>query len=488
MIRCLYHQVEVTLPNRVCRFIDPLRPSLSSHGKPCHFSSSKIPDKEYHLLASRLNGLDHPTVWHEFSSLATKYSAVNLGQGFPDWNPPSFVVESMLQAIDIRQPNNPNNQYARSAAHMPLANILSDIYTKRWKCTDRTIDPATQIATAVGCTQVLFCAIQGLVEPGEMVVLLEPAFDIYEAQVRMAGGIPIHVPLIRTDTSMDSSAHLDASLVFEINWEALQAALDLKPKVLILNTPHNPTGKVFTLSELERIASILHPETTIIADEVYEYILFDEAYPHISMATVCPDQTLTVSSSGKSFTCTGWKVGWAVGPAHLVQAVTAVQQWVNFSAPTPNQEAIARSLQWAQSHEYHNPDTDTTFASYYKYLIVEYRRKRGLLLDALRVAGMRPIVPQGAFFVMADTSEIDFPYERYQDTVTDAMPYSPMPRDWALARWMTETVGVTAIPPSSFYCRRNRSMASNLLRFAFCKTDSTLLQAHRCFEKYFGTS
>ena len=180
------------------------------------------------------------------------------------------------------------------------------------------------------------------------------------------------------------------------------------------------------------------------------------------------------------YSCTGWKVGWAVGPAHLVRAMTAVQQWVNFSAPTPNQDAIAQALERARE-PYEGYDT------YYKWLAADYKRKRGLLGEALTAAGMKAIIPPGGFFIMADTSHIDIPLS-YLEEVTDAMPASPMPRDWAMSRWMTKEVGVTAIPPSAFYGPDTLHLAENLLRFAFCKGDDTILEAHRRLKAYFGGS
>lgn len=430
-------------------------------------------------LAARLQGLDQPTVWHEFSPLAVQHGAVNLGQGFPDWDPPRFVLESMERAITVARAN----QYARSYAHMPLATALADIYSKRWKNITPIIDPATQVATATGCTNVLFCALQGLLNSGDEVILLEPAFDIYSSQVRMAGGVPVYVPLRPVPGTT-------ASAVFTLDMDELKAAVTDRTKAILLNTPHNPTGKMFSLAEMQGIADIarLHPALTVIADEVYEHIVFEpEVEPHISMATVLPGQTLTLSSAGKTFSATGWKVGWAVGPPHLVKAVTAVQQWVNFSAATPNQDAIALSLLQAEE-SFVDPVTGASFSSYYEFLAAEYKRKRGLLVAALEAAGMKPILPPGGFFIMADTSTIEFPYEsRYKHTVTEAMPVRPMPRDWALSRWLTEEVGVTAIPPSAFYSEENVPLAQNMLRFAFCKGDDTLLEAHRRFEAYFDS-
>jgi aspartate/methionine/tyrosine aminotransferase len=291
----------------------------------------------------------------------------------------------------------------------------------------------------------------------------------------MAGGTPTFCPL-RPNGKGDN-----ASKVFTLDLAELEASITPRTKVLLLNTPHNPTGKMFSLQELQGIAEIVqrHPQLTVISDEVYEHLVFDEQ-PHISMASTPGmfDRTLTLSSSGKTFSCTGWKVGWAVGPARLVKAVTATQQWVNFSAPTPNQDAMAQALQIAR-------DPYQGFDTYYDWLANDYKRKRGLLVDALTAAGMTAILPPGGFFIMADTSHIDLP-SSFLEEVTDAMPASPMPRDWAMSRWLTKEVGVTAIPPSAFYSAENLHLAKNLLRFAFCKGDDTIREAHKRLDTYFN--
>jgi len=427
-------------------------------------------------VSSRLNGLDKPTVWHEFSPLAGEYNAVNLGQGFPDWDPPAFAIEAMKEAVDPDQGRNAN-QYARSYAHMPLAKVLADDYTERF---GRTINPATDIATAVGCTNALFCALQGMISPGDEVLLLEPAFDVYIAQTKMAGGVCKFVPL---RSNPEKTAEMSANEAFVLDMEEFENAITENTRAFILNSPHNPTGKMFSREEMTKIAEILerHPHVTVIADEVYEHIVFDEdKSPHISFATIpgMYERTLTLSSSGKTFSATGWKVGWAVGPPHLVHAVTSVQQWVNFSAPTPNQDAIAQCLLKAK-------EPYEGYESYYKWVAEEYRRKRGLLCDALRSGGMEPIVPNGGFFIMTDTSAIDLP-EKYLEEKTVAMPTDPMPRDWALSRFMTKEVGVTAIPPSAFYDTVNVPLAKNLLRFAYCKGDDTIIEAGKRFKAFFS--
>jgi kynurenine--oxoglutarate transaminase/cysteine-S-conjugate beta-lyase/glutamine--phenylpyruvate transaminase len=433
-------------------------------------------------LSSRLNGLDKPTVWHEFSPLAVKYGASNLGQGFPDWDPPAFCIDAMRYSTDPKYGRNAN-QYARSSAHMPLAHVLAEEYSNRWSL---VINPATQIATATGCTNALYCALQGLLNPGDQVLLLEPAFDIYASQVKMAGGVTVYCPLRQGDLTKlkrgDSAGdRAGANQVFTLDLDELESKITDKTRVLLLNSPHNPTGKIFSRQELKGISKLLekYPAITVISDEVYEHIIFDPMNePHISIATLPGmfDKTLTLSSSGKTFSCTGWKVGWAVGPPHLVKAVSAVQQWVNFSAATPTQDAIAQALSAAR-------DPYEGFVTYYDYLAAEYLRKRGLLITALESAGMTPVLPAGGFFIMADTSHIEFPYDPLE--VSDAMPASPMPRDWSMARWLTKEVGVTAIPPSAFYSSENTALASNLLRFAYCKGDATILQAHKRLEAYF---
>jgi kynurenine--oxoglutarate transaminase/cysteine-S-conjugate beta-lyase/glutamine--phenylpyruvate transaminase len=459
-------------------FISITKQQVKSSNRNISKTSTAItmaPAQSAFQLASRLNGLDKPTVWHEFSPLAVEHNAVNLGQGFPDWDPPAFAIEAMNKSIDPSYGRN-SNQYARSYAHLPLATVLAEDYSKRF---GRDINPATEIATAVGCTNALFCALQGMVDDGDEVILLEPAFDVYISQTKMARGVPKFVPL-RTKEGDDKE--LTANEKFVLDFDEFERAITEKSKVLILNTPHNPTGKMFNKDELEQLAAIIqrHPQVTVISDEVYEHIVFEpETSPHISIATIpgMYERTLTLSSSGKTFSATGWKIGWAVGPPNLVGAVTSVQQWVNFSAPTPNQDAIAQCLVRARE-PYEGFDT------FYKYVAAEYKRKRGLLMDALTTSGFNPIKPNGGFFIMAETKNIEFP-KSYLDEKTIAMPSDPMPRDWAMSRWLTKEVGVTAIPPSAFYDECNIPLAKDLLRFAYCKGDSTILEAHKRLEEYF---
>eukprot|EP00586_Coscinodiscus_wailesii_P007063 CAMPEP_0172491222 /NCGR_PEP_ID=MMETSP1066-20121228/21950_1 /TAXON_ID=671091 /ORGANISM="Coscinodiscus wailesii, Strain CCMP2513" /LENGTH=432 /DNA_ID=CAMNT_0013260159 /DNA_START=149 /DNA_END=1445 /DNA_ORIENTATION=+ len=349
-------------------------------------------------LAPRLDGLDKPTVWHEFTPLANEYQSINLGQGFPNWDPPEFCVAHMNESVDPRYGRDAN-QYARPNAHLPLATVLAREYTAKLS---RAIDPATEVASTVGCTNALFCALMGLIGGGDEVILMEPAFDLYVAQVKLAGGTVVAVPL-RPSPTLATDDDPNANDSFQLDFEELEGKISPRSKVLILNTPHNPTGKMFSRSEMEALAGIVerHPQLTVITDEVYEHIVFDDVNsPHIHFASLpgMYERTLTLSSSGKTFSATGWKVGWAIGPPHLIRAVTSIQQWCNFSSPTPNQDAIALSLETASRDPYQSHPT------YYSFLRSTYLHKRNLLLDVLRGANMTPIVPDGAFFVVAETS------------------------------------------------------------------------------------
>ena len=464
-----------------CLFVTEQEIGSSSKSEQDSSSSSSPPPSKITIptTSRRLVGLDKPTVWHEFSPLAVQYDAINLGQGFPDWNPPSFVIEAIEHSISPTSGRNAN-QYARSYGHMPLVKELAIDYSKKL---GRSIDPEIEIATATGVTNVLYCALQGLLNPSDEVVLLEPAFDIYASQVQMAGGKCVHCPLRPDFSKAAAEDGGGASQVFTLDLKEFESKITDRTKVLILNTPHNPTGKMFTHQELQGIAEIVlkYPNLIVLADEVYEHIVFEEQ--HISIASLSSElyeRTLTMSSAGKTFSCTGWKVGWCVGPPSLVQAVTSVQQWVNFSPVTPTQDAIAQSLAIARDQPYEG------FPNFYDKLADDYKRKRQLLADALVAGNMKPILPPGGFFIMADSSDIDFPYEEMAAQGSDAMPSDVMPRDWALCRWLTQEVGVTAIPPSSFYSPENLGLAQNLLRFAFCKGDETIIEAHNRLGSYFG--
>jgi len=404
--------------------------------------------------AQRLAKFAAPTVWHEFTPLAAKSKAVNLGQGFPGWSPPQFIKDAAAKAVEESGAGLDFmvNQYARPAGHLSLVTQLAKDYSPRL---GRQLDPLTEVVITNGASEGLCTAALGLLNPGDEVVTLEPAFDLYIAQAEMAGATLKTVPYRVKDGK------------WRVDLEELRAAFTDKTRMFLLNTPHNPTGKVWTKEELEGVAAILrdYPAVVAVCDEVYEHMIYDGAR-HTSLASLPDmwDRTLTLSSSGKTFSVTGWKIGWALGPAHLVRSLAIAHQWISFSVVTPLQEAVAQGLITAEkSYEGH--------ASYYAWLQHMYAAKRERMCEAIRAAGMEPIKPEGGFFIVADTSRIQLP-QRYAEDKT-------VTRDWALCRWLTEEIGVAAIPPSAFYCQENKHLAANYARFAFCKPDDVLEEAAR---------
>ncbi|GMI11961.1 hypothetical protein TrRE_jg9140 [Triparma retinervis] len=416
--------------------------------------------------ANDLSQLSKPTVWHEFTPLANEHNAVNLGQGFPNWDPPAFVVKSMEETVNVKGTS--TNQYCRPQCHLPLAQALADDYNSRpsWAAAGVSVDPASNVVSSLGVTQIMYIAFRSLIKPGDEVVLLEPAFDIYAPQVLLTGGSPRYVSM-KTDTKAGDTANE----VFQVDWDALEATVNSKTRVLVLNSPHNPTGKIFSRTELDRLAGIVakYPNLIVFSDEVYERIVFDpEGSPHISFATIPGmwERTLTMSSAGKTFSATGWKCGWCVGPSSIIKLMADLQQWVNFSTPTVTQDAVARSLVKARSPFEGHPN-------FYAWLAADYLKRRDFLMRGLEEAGLPAIVPAGGFFICAETGGLKIPDEVFLEDSISAP--DPMPRDYAVARYMTHTdPKVAVIPPSPFYSKENKGEAEGYVRFCFCKTDDLL--------------
>jgi kynurenine--oxoglutarate transaminase/cysteine-S-conjugate beta-lyase/glutamine--phenylpyruvate transaminase len=447
--------------------------------------------------SQRLKGLDTastPSVWHEFGDLVAKHGSIDLGPGIPEWNPPDFVIQAMKKAVKLIDNRFPefHRKNTPVITTNPLKEALASIYTKRWHWEGRPIDPSRHVAvSALGCANLLFCAFQALLNPGDEVIVMEPACDIYANQIRMAGGIPVYVPL---RYGKNTSTLQSITSPFTLDMDEFEAAITDRTKIVLINTPHNPTGKVLTPKELQAIAAIVekHPTMTIISDEVYDNLTYETSY-HTPMAIYNPFQTLTVSSSAKNLSVVGWNVGWALGPAHLIRAVTVVLQWVqNSTRNTPQQDAMAECLLQAEN-PYEDPETGNQFDTYYQYLATCYNQKRTLLYECLRTAKMTPIPPQGGMYMLADTSGTDFPYENYRQTgqSTDSILNNRsivMPRDWALCRWLTEEVGVTPMPTSSafYHSEDQRGTAQSLVRFSMAKNDDTLSEVQHRLEMYFG--
>ena len=404
------------------------------------------------VAADRLGGTGGATVWSEFGALAAETGATNLGQGFPDWQPPDFVVDAAHWALGEGV-----HQYTRPAGHPPLTEVLSRRYSHHL---ERTIDPMAEVAITVGASQALYLCLQALLNPGDEVLLPEPAFDLYYGQIKLAGGRVRPVPLAVDAESGRWSVDVDA---------LAEAAATGKPRLLILNSPHNPTGTAFSPDELRAIADVVrrHPNLLVLSDEVYKYTVYAEDARHFHFASLPGmfDRTVTVSSAGKTFSITGWQAGWCVGPARLIKPIQTLLPFVQFCVSAPMQHALSRVLCEAdQPYEGH--------ASYYEWLRQMLRQKRALLEEGVRRAGMEPMVGQGGITLMADTSKIEVPEKSLLET-TPAAP-DGVTRDWALCRYLAIEGGVIAIPASPFFSDANKHLGADYVRFAFCKGDDTL--------------
>ncbi len=365
------------------------------------------------------------TIFTEINNLAREHNAVNLGQGKPDFDGPSQIINAAVKAL---QSGN-HNQYAPGPGTPNLRQAIAN-HAGRYNL---EVDPNHGIVITPGATECLFASIMGLVDPDDEVIVIEPYFDSYVPGIIMAGAKPVFVPMHPPEWTIDP--------------DELRAAFTEKTRALMLNTPHNPTGRVFSLEELTIIADLCKEfDVTVISDEVYEHLIFDDAV-HIPIATL-PDmfeRTITIGSAGKTFGMTGWKIGWAYGHPQLVKGMGQAHQFIAFATNHPAQEAVA--------YAFGLPKT------YFEQYRQAYVTKRDLMMNALEVGGLKAQKPEGTYFVMADFSDV-FDGD-----------------DIAFSKHLTAEIGVACIPPTFFYSDAHKHMVRTQARFAFCKTDVTLVQA-----------
>ena len=410
-----------------------------------------------------------PSVWTVFGELATKTGASNLGQGFPDWAPPSFLLDALRQTVDT-----PFHQYTRPAGHPPLVELLAARYSRHL---NRVVDPYSELSITVGASQALYLALTTLLKAGDEVVMFEPFFDLYLKQIKLCQGAKARFVAL-------GGAKATAEDPWALDVAALEASITPKTRVLILNSPHNPTGKVFTRAEFEAVADIVrrHPQLVVLSDEVYKFSVYDaledgdptsRGHYHFARLPGMFDRTITLSSCGKTFSATGWQVGWMVGPAHLVRPVQELLPCVQFCASTPVQHALYTALKSAEL-----PFEGS--ASYYEWLRAQFASKRALLEEGLRAAGMTPLPSRGGFFLMARLPAVDALGPMDAGGAGGAGGLEPY--DWRYCRMLASQYGVIGIPASPFFS----SSASGALqgkgpmaRFAFCKKDETLREATR---------
>jgi len=378
------------------------------------------------MTVARLRGIP-PTIFAEMSALAVATGSINLGQGFPDVDGPAEVVEQAAAAMRAGA-----NQYAPGSGVPALREAVARHQQRHYGI---TLDPGTQVVVTTGATEAIAAAMLGLVEPGDEVVLLEPYYDSYLAMIQMAGGVRRPVTLRAPD--------------FRLDVDALRSAVSDRTRLILLNTPHNPTGTVLTRDELQAVADVaIEHDLIVVTDEVYEHLTFGS--PHLPISTLpgMAERTLTLSSLGKSYSFTGWKVGWATGPAHLVDAVLGAKQWLTFTSGAPLQVAAA----WALDSL---PDWPTALAA-------SLHERRDLLCAGLSRAGLKVTTPQGTYFATTDISALGWPDGD------------------AFCRALPERAGVVAIPTQGFYepgRPDHDHPGRQLFRWAFCKRPEVLEQA-----------
>ena len=374
-------------------------------------------------LSNRV-GLFTESVIRDMTRLAIGYDAINLAQGFPDFGAPDELKEAAISAIRAD-----HNQYAITWG----AQELRDAIAKRaQEFNNISVDPNSEVTVTCGATEAMMASMLALINPGDEAIIFEPFYENYGPDAAVSGAVPRFVSLDPDDFSIDE--------------DALKSAFNNNTKAIVVNTPNNPSGKVFTKRDMKLIADLCHDFNAVaITDEIYEHIIYD-GKKHISLASVdgMQDRTITISGASKTYSVTGWRIGYTIANEELTNAIRKIHDFLTVGAPAPLQHAAAEALAY--------PD------SYYSGLVEMYDRKRHMLFDALTSAGFKCILPEGAYYILADISELAGGMD-----------------DVEFAKYLVKEVGVASVPGSSFYT--DTEMGKKKVRFTFSKQDSTLKEA-----------
>jgi kynurenine--oxoglutarate transaminase/cysteine-S-conjugate beta-lyase/glutamine--phenylpyruvate transaminase len=426
--------------------------------------SSKFIRMAHNHLPSELVRDSKPSIWVEFTALAAECGAVNLGQGFPDNPAPKFATD-ILKEISLHPEQTPWHQYTRGFGHPRLVNALAKLYSNTLQ---NHVNPQTDILITVGAYLALYYSFLGWLNKGDEVIVLEPAYDSYLPQIKMAGGVPVSVV-------MELSENPKTSEDYKLDLNKIESKITKKTKMLVLNNPHNPTGKLFTRKELEGLAEIAKKhDLIVIADEVYEWHVYP-GHEMIRFATLpgMYERTITIGSAGKAFSVTGWKTGWAIGPSNLLQPLKSIHQNCIFTSITPIQEAIAQCFE----KEIELIDAGKKSESYlFTGLSSQLESLRDRLVNSCSEAGLKPIVPQAGYFLMADFNSFDGPFK-------DAAGSSDL-LDFRFVRWLCREKKLATIPPSAFYSDENKKGHDHFVRLCFFKKDSTLDAADEILKQF----
>lgn len=370
------------------------------------------------------------TIFTTMSKMAVDYDAINLGQGFPDFNADSKLLNLVSKAM-----SDGYNQYPYMTGVLELRQAIS---TKVHSLYGHAYEPDTEITITSGATEAIMSAILATIHSGDEVIVLEPCYDCYIPAIRLAGGIPVRVQMVAPSRGQS---------VFKVDWDCVKAAITNKTRMLIVNTPHNPTGSIFSDDDLNALENIVDSsDILLLSDEVYEHIIFDE-HKHKSLASrpALVHRSFVISSFGKTTHTTGWKVGYCCAPKNLTAELRKVHQFVVFTVPSPFQHALATYTK--------NPES-------YLELSKFYEQKRNLLKNGLLKTRFKPLESHGTFFLLADYSQISNQSES------------------EFSIWLAQHHGVVVIPVSAFYAESTASNANHsIVRFCFAKKDTTLESA-----------
>uniref|UniRef100_A0A3Q3WAZ6 Aminotransferase class I/classII large domain-containing protein n=1 Tax=Mola mola TaxID=94237 RepID=A0A3Q3WAZ6_MOLML len=400
------------------------------------------------LNANRTVGVEK-NLWVEFTQLAAAYNTVNLGQGFPDFSPPKFVTEAFCNAVS-----------GGALMHQYTRGFVSGFICQR-------AVPISNILVTVGAYQALFSAFQALIDEGDEVIIIEPFFDCYQPMVMMAGGKPVYIPL----RPVIEGGAVRSSGDWVLCPDELASKFTPRTKAIVINTPNNPIGKVYKTEELQMIADLcVKHDVLCISDEVYEWLTYDGA-KHVKIASLPGmwERTITIGSGGKTFSATGWKVGWAISSGHIIKHMKTIHQNTVYHCATPAQEAVAQGFE--REHELFG-----TPESYFQQLPAMLHRKRDKLASLLESVGLTPIMPEGGYFMTADFSSLKVDYKDQSS--------SDEPNDFRFVKWLIKTKGLATIPVSAFYSPEHSKDFEKYIRFCFVKEDSTLDAAADILRKW----
>ena len=378
--------------------------------------------------ARRTHGF-RESVIRGMTRLAREHNSLNLAQGFPNFPAPELLKEAAARAIrdDI-------NQYAITWGAHRLRGSLARVYAERYGL---DADPEREITVTCGATEAMIATLLAVVDPGDEVIVFEPFYENYGPDTILADAKPVFVPL-------EPGQPLDL--------DRLAAAFTPRTRAIIVNTPSNPSGRVLSRGELEAVRDLcVAHDTLAVTDEIYEHILYSGEHVPIATLPGMRDRTITISGASKTFSVTGWRIGWIIAPAALTDAIRKVHDFLTVGAPAPLQEGVAEAL-------------DRLDDTFYRGLATSYQARRDLLYGALVEAGFRAVTPEGAYYILAD----------FSDLAESARGGGPPLDDTGFAVWLSREVGVTPVPGSSFF---REGGGRSMVRFVFCKTEDVLTEA-----------